>query len=374
MTDVPWLILVTAYGACIGSFLNVVIYRLPEGRSLVTPRSSCPRCDHQLAWFDNIPVFGWLLLGGKCRYCKTRISIQYPCVEALCAALFAGVFWLDYASGLRPAFFHFGLETTWPVLIEQLVLVAALLAATMIDARLYIIPLQIPHTVTLSALVVLPAAAAWYPATGQTAPVVGAAGLGAAAGGAAGLALALALLHWKWLPRSFDQLEETLNEPEPPDAFLDHPHPRREVLKESLFVALPLLGAVLGYGLMPIQVENQYPLPLSVLGGVVGGYLAGGGVVWGVRILGTLAFGREAMGLGDVHLLAAIGAVMGWWDAVAVFFLAPFFGLTGAVVMGGVQLLWKGRGKVIPYGPYLALAAVVVMVFGQPMRTFFGIF
>jgi len=97
-------------------------------------------------------------------------------------------------------------------------------------------------------------------------------------------------------------------------------------------------------------------------------------VVWGVRILGTLAFGREAMGLGDVHLLAAIGAVMGWWDAVAVFFLAPFFGLTGAVVMGGVQLLWKGRGKVIPYGPYLALAAVVVMVFGQPMRTFFGIF
>ena len=62
MNPWPWLILVTAYGACVGSFLNVVIYRLPEGKSIVSPPSSCPRCGHRLAWFDNVPVLAWLWL------------------------------------------------------------------------------------------------------------------------------------------------------------------------------------------------------------------------------------------------------------------------------------------------------------------------
>lgn len=374
-----WLILVTVYGACIGSFLNVVIYRMPEGLGLATPRSSCPECHHPLAWFDNIPIVGWLLLAGKCRYCRCRISPQYPLVEAICAGLFAAVFLLDYASGLRPAFYQAGLSQTWPAMVVQLVLVAGLLAATVIDAKLFIIPIRIPHTVTLIAVLVLPIAAIWLPAMERTAPVVGPAGLGFAVGGMAGLVLSLLLLHLKLLPRSFDEMEEVLDESYPPDAFLDHPHPRREVLKECLFLALPILGAAIGYWLMFVPqsylpTENQYPLAVRVLGGVIGGYLVGGGVVWGVRILGTLAFGREAMGLGDVHLLAAIGAVIGSIDAVGVFFMAPFFGLAGAAIQGGVQLLWKSRGRVIPYGPYLALATLVVMVIREPMWTFFGIF
>lgn len=379
MSDWPWFILVAMYGACVGSFVNVLIHRLPQGRSVVTPRSSCPGCGHGIAWFDNIPILSWLLLRGRCRSCGAAISIQYPCVETVCAALFAGVYWLDYASGLRPHLMAAGFMATWPVLLTQLVLVAGLLAATMIDARFYIIPLRIPQTVTLVALVVLPVAAIWLEAIESTGPVVEPAGMGMAVGGIGGLTIALLLLHLHLLPRSFDEVEEVLDEDQAPDAFLSHPHPRREVLKECLFVVLPLVGAVAGYSLMFVSQDyvaagDQYPLALRVLGGVVCGYLVGGGVVWGIRILGTLVFGREAMGLGDVHLLGAIGAVMGAQDAVAVFFIAPFFGLGAAAVQGGLQRLWHGKLKVIPYGPYLSLAALAVMALRQPLWDFFGIF
>jgi leader peptidase (prepilin peptidase)/N-methyltransferase len=98
---------------------------------------------------------------------------------------------------------------------------------------------------------------------------------------------------------------------------------------------------------------------LSVLGGVALGYLVGGGIVWAIRIFGTLGFGKEAMGLGDVHLLAAVGACLGWIDAVLAFFLAPFIALY--VVL--VQSAWTGSGRrAMPYGPYLAVATVVVVL------------
>ena len=76
-------------GACIGSFLNVVVWRLPRNESLITPPSHCPKCNHRLAWYDNLPIVGWIMLGGKCRYCKAPISPKYPIIEFLTAALFA---------------------------------------------------------------------------------------------------------------------------------------------------------------------------------------------------------------------------------------------------------------------------------------------
>ena len=79
---------VAAIGGCVGSFLNVVVYRLPAGISLSSPSSHCPRCLHPIRWHDNVPVFGWLLLGGHCRDCRTRIPVRYPAVEATVAALF----------------------------------------------------------------------------------------------------------------------------------------------------------------------------------------------------------------------------------------------------------------------------------------------
>ncbi|CAM2006570.1 prepilin peptidase [Acanthopleuribacter pedis] len=80
-------------GACVGSFLNVVMYRYPLGRSVVSPGSACPNCEHDLAWYDNVPVFGWMWLLGKCRYCKIPISPRYPFYEALYGLTTALAIW-----------------------------------------------------------------------------------------------------------------------------------------------------------------------------------------------------------------------------------------------------------------------------------------
>jgi leader peptidase (prepilin peptidase) / N-methyltransferase len=86
--------LVISLGAAVGSFLNVVIYRLPAGLSLLRPPSRCPQCQTQLKPYDNVPVLGWLWLQGKCRYCQTAISSRYPVVEAATASMFLGIFLL----------------------------------------------------------------------------------------------------------------------------------------------------------------------------------------------------------------------------------------------------------------------------------------
>jgi leader peptidase (prepilin peptidase)/N-methyltransferase len=412
--DHLYLIFVTAVGACVGSFLNVVIYRLPAGQSIVKPPSSCPHCGHQLKWYENVPVLAWFYLGGKCRKCKTPISFQYPLVEATTALLFGGWYFVAYFTDLQPAMQWWGVTNTWPLLVVQLALLAGLVAATLIDARHYIIPLRIPWLVTAMAIVGLPVAAgfgkiaivsaelppmSFFPAErlaavaepfGNAAAVRAAIDAGregaamvanqpwtfgawtwAGIGGMAGLAIAIVLLRLGVLPQSFaddplahDQVGGESDES--PEAFLAYPHARREMVKELAFVALPIVGAVVGYLVMQ---DSAGPMRLwiNVLGGVLIGYLVGGGVVWATRILGTLGFGKEAMGLGDVHLMAAVGAVAGWQVAVAAFFIAPFFGLTWAAVSAGASKLLKREVKVIPYGPHLAAAAVLVMVFREPV-------
>lgn len=86
-------VMVFALGACIGSFLNVVVYRLPAGLSVIRPRSRCPHCLHKLGKQENVPVLGWLWLKGRCRHCKSPISIRYPLVEAATGILFLLIFW-----------------------------------------------------------------------------------------------------------------------------------------------------------------------------------------------------------------------------------------------------------------------------------------
>jgi leader peptidase (prepilin peptidase)/N-methyltransferase len=81
------------FGLAFGSFLNVCIYRLPRGLSVVTPRSACPKCNHPIAFYDNLPVVSWLVLGGRCRQCKTKISPRYWMIELLTALLFLACYW-----------------------------------------------------------------------------------------------------------------------------------------------------------------------------------------------------------------------------------------------------------------------------------------
>nr|MCU0626466.1 prepilin peptidase [Gemmatimonadaceae bacterium] len=84
------LVLATIAGACFGSFLNVCVARWPAGRSVVRPASACPRCERAIRWHENVPVLGWLRLGGKCAGCRLAISARYPLVEAGVAAIWAG--------------------------------------------------------------------------------------------------------------------------------------------------------------------------------------------------------------------------------------------------------------------------------------------
>lgn len=112
-------------GAVVGSFLNVVIHRLPARESLVSPGSHCPRCGHPIRWYHNIPVAGWLVLRGKCRDCGEPISWRYPAVEALTGSLFA------------LAYVMYGVQ---PRTLLVMAFIAALVAITFIDIDHYIIP------------------------------------------------------------------------------------------------------------------------------------------------------------------------------------------------------------------------------------------
>ena len=118
------------FGAIIGSFLNVVIHRLPHEESIVFPNSRCPSCEAVIAFYDNVPLLSYVLLGGRCRGCKQRISPRYPAVELLTALLFIAVAWHD---GITPA------------LPFDLVFVSALVALVFIDAEHMILPNAITY-------------------------------------------------------------------------------------------------------------------------------------------------------------------------------------------------------------------------------------
>ena len=117
-------------GGLIGSFLNVCVHRMPLGLSVVKPRSRCPRCENPLAWYDNVPVMSWLILGAKCRNCKEPISWQYPLVEAITAVLFYFVF------------MEFGMSIATPV---YMLLAASLVLVTFIDLTDWTIPNEITY-------------------------------------------------------------------------------------------------------------------------------------------------------------------------------------------------------------------------------------
>ncbi len=141
----PLVVLCAVFGLAIGSFLNVVIHRVPKGQSVVRPRSACPTCGTPIGERDNIPVLSWILLRGRCRHCHAPISVRYPVVEATTAALFA-------AAAAR-----FGADWALPA---YLALLAGLLALACTDLELMLLPKRIvyPTLAVVSALLVVAAA------------------------------------------------------------------------------------------------------------------------------------------------------------------------------------------------------------------------
>jgi len=262
-------IFVFAFGSIVGSFLNVCIHRLPLEQSIVFPNSHCPKCDKPIQWFDNIPFISYLLLGGKCRYCKEKISFRYFLVELVTAVCFL-IFYARYGLSLQYAYY--------------LVLVCGLIVATFVDFQHRIIPDEI--------------------SIGGT--VVG-------------------------------------------------------------FV----LSVLKGLSLQPLA-YNYRPALDSFLGIIVGG-----GSIFMIGFIFDVVYFKllkkppiqgetESMGGGDVKLMAMIGAFLGWKAAVIIFFLAPFFGS----VAGIVNMLVK-KDHLIPYGPFLSLAAVLTVFWEQKILHFF---
>jgi flagellar biosynthesis protein FliQ len=190
-----------------------------------------------------------------------------------------------------------------------------------------------------------------------------------------GVLVASVMLARGWIGRSFAEYHEweskaiedwKRDHPEAdgpkadtPDMWVRYPHARREMVRELAFLAAPVALAWLG-GIAAERLAGDVSMPLwaQALTAVAMGYLIGAALVWGVRIFGTLLFGKEAMGLGDVHVLAAIGACLGWVDAVAAFFAAVLVGLFAAI---GAALASRSA-RMLAFGPCLAIGAVVVLL------------
>jgi leader peptidase (prepilin peptidase)/N-methyltransferase len=384
-----WYIFVFAFGCCIGSFLNVVIYRLPRDKSLVSPPSACPACGRHIRFYDNIPLVSWLVLVRKCRYCKASISPRYFIVELLTGSGFLGLFVLYFHFDLRDGLEPFS-AGGWFVYLLHIIMLGSFIAASAIDLEHWIIPLSICWFVTAAGFigsavgvyVIDPAVIREYSVLPSASADTGA----LAAGAAAGLAVSVLLIVSGVLKRSYEpqnsedtavSIREDADEAngsgegpgEPEEEQFNH---RIEALKEIVFL-LPIIIFSAAALWMVREVASigtwwQNLLQHSAVAGLLGsiwGYFVGCGIVWGIRILGTLAFGKEAMGLGDVHLMGAAGAVAGPVYVVVAFFVAPFFGLAWA----GSQMFFK-KIRQIPYGPFLSLGIFIVIILHDWIRDY----
>ena len=245
------LAIVAFLGLAIGSFLNVVIHRLPRGQSLVSPGSRCPSCGYALRAADNVPILSYLFLGGRCRKCRTRISLRYPIVELITSALFV----LFY--------FVFG----WTALLAvRLVFVSAMIALFAIDLEHHLLP----DAITLPGIVVGLVASAFLP-----------------------------------------------------PGFVD----------------------------------------ASI------GTLLGGGVLWAIGEAYYRYSGQEGMGGGDVKMLAMIGAFLGWPQVIVTLVFSSIAGSVIGVIV--IAIKRGGMKHALPYGTFLAIAAVFASLWGEQLVTWY---
>ncbi|MBW8003085.1 MAG: prepilin peptidase [Planctomycetes bacterium] len=365
-----WYTFTFAVGSCIGSFLNVIIYRMPRDKSIVTPPSSCPACGKLIRFYDNIPLISWLILAAKCRYCKAPISPRYFIIELLTGVLFIGMYILYFQQNINSGVSllrNAGLL----IYLVHIILLSALIASSAIDIELWIIPLSICWFATAVGIlastfgvyVIDPSVIKGYfllpSASAKTAAL--------SAGAAIGMVISLILLATGAIKRSYES-DDTSGQTDPQDKPQNTDEPkinhRLEMCREMLFL-MPIIicsvAALLATQKIPALQSwwldfSQIPAIAGLLGSLWG-YFIGCGIVWCTRIFGTLAFGKEAMGLGDVHLMGAAGTIVGPVFVFIAFFVAPFFGLLWAAT----QMFFR-KIRQIPYGPFLSLAIFIVII------------
>jgi leader peptidase (prepilin peptidase)/N-methyltransferase len=316
-----------------------------------------------IPFYDNIPIFSWLLLMGKCRKCKTKISPRYIIVEAFTAAVFIAVYVFYFQMSMRKGLGSFCCGGYW-IYGVHIFMLAGLLAASAIDLELWVIPLAICWIITAAGVVGSAAAGFIYDPTMikgyDLFPTASAKVAVLTAGGLAGFLISLLLLFTGVLKRSYAGVESEKTD-QPDTENYNH---RLEMLREVIFLLPIVVCSYLAFRLYNGNVNfanwwidfSQHPV-VSGVAGSLWGYFIGCAVVWATRIFGTFAFGKEAMGLGDVHLMGAAGAVLGAWPVTVAFFAAPFFGLLWA----GISMFFK-KTRQIPYGPFLSMGLFLVMI------------
>lgn len=267
----PWQMFFTAvsfvFGACIGSFLNVCVYRIPREMSVVTPRSHCPHCQKLIPWYLNVPILSFFFLRGKCAFCGGPISPRYALIETLTAFLFL-LAWLKFSMmpGHRP--FALADVTDWKLVPIYWLFISGLILGTFVDFEFMIIP----DRVTLGGII-------------------------------AGLALSALVPSLHGSDRWTDSLLQSA------------------------------LGAGVGWAML-----------------------------WTVSVIGRIIFRKDAMGFGDVKLIGAIGAFLGWKAVLFTIMVSSLFGSIVGITL--VAMKKKEMQSRIPYGPYLALAALVWLYWG----------
>jgi leader peptidase (prepilin peptidase) / N-methyltransferase len=339
-----WSVVFFVFGSMVGSFLNVCIHRLPLGQSIVSPPSHCPHCQYSIPWYLNIPLVTWLYLRGRCRNCGAPISVRYFLVELLTAVTFLGC-WVA-----------FGHESAWLALVYAIFL-AGLIAATFIDFEHFIIPDEI----TIGGMVAGFLCSFLLPGLhGQTALSGGLRqsllGILAGAGIIYLILRAGKLLFGRQkvtLPANTKIIfsETAVHLPDKDVPYEDLFYRRSDVIT---FHARTLELVDRGY--MDVRVRltpDRLRIGEEELNPEDVPHLE--------AVCAEIVLPREAMGLGDVKFMAAIGAFLGW---KAVVFALMLSSMIGSVV--GVTLIilhrreWSSR---LPYGPYIALASAV-WIFG----------
>ncbi len=253
------------FGACIGSFLNVCIYRIPSELSIVAPRSFCPACKKPIPWYLNIPVVSWVALRGKCASCGVKIASRYFFVELITAMLFLMVF----TAWCAPETFRFTPLLSAAQIPVYWLMLAGLIVGSFIDLDYFILP----DRITLGGMVIGPVLCALVPE------------------------LQGEFIWWRGLLDSG-------------------------------------IGLAVGFG------------TFLLLG-----------------LIGEKVFRREAMGFGDVKLMGAVGAFLGWKAVLFTLFASSVLGtLASVVLLVARRANWKDA---IPYGPYLAMGAAIWLFWGQ---------
>lgn len=365
-----------AMGACAGSFIHVVAFRMPAGLSVIVPPSRCPTCGFRLRWHHNLPIVGYLLVRGRCAACADRIPPRYVLSEVaaglLAAGLYAllflpapGTFWYPVGEGWWGAQ---GVAAALPAVLVVFWAIGSLAAMAACDARTFLIPVAIPWWASAVAFVGWPLAAAVARGTNHPFPVPSVSWPLAVASVAAlgGLAVSRFLLAAGILPRSFADWDEFADDEG--DVFADYPFARREMIKEVAFVGpAALLGTCGWFAAQAFPAPASLDPSVSAFFSVAAGFVIGGAVVWALRIVATVLLDTEALGMGDVHLLSAAGAAFGWRVALVGFVVAPFLGLAWWLA----NLVRKAPMR-MPFGPSLAAGAFAGFALRPVLATVVG--